>query len=83
MQLLEVTPKRLGNNDFFRIKALLQSAKKMPLFNITLLLAMDLDTSTLFILVALISIIVFLAGTAYGIYLNDKISTRQNNRTLS
>ena len=83
MQLLEVTPKRLGNNDFFRIKALLQSAKKMPLFNITLLLAMDLHTSTLFILVALISIIVFLAGTAYGIYLNDKISTRQNNRTLS
>ena len=83
MQLLDVTPKRLGNNDFFRIKALLKSAKKMPLFNITLLLAMDLDTSTLFILIALVCIIMFLAGTAYGIYLNDKISTRQNNRTLS
>jgi hypothetical protein len=83
MQFSHLTPKRLGVNQFFRLKTLLKSASKTSLFSFTMLLALDFDTSILFILVVLVGIITFLAGTAYGIYLNDKISTKQNNRTLS
>ncbi len=55
----------------------LKLVRKMPLLSISMFLALDFDTSVLFIVVILVGVVTFLAGTAYGIYLNDKISEKQ------
>ncbi len=57
--------------------------KKLPLFSFTAILSVDFDISVLLIFVMLVGVITFLAGTAYGIYLNDKISTKNSTDQLS
>ncbi len=57
--------------------------KKTPLLSFYGLLAIDFDMSILFLVFLLIGIVTFLAGTAYGIYLNDKISEKQAPNQLS
>ncbi len=57
--------------------------KKSPLLSFSAILAIDFDISVLLIFVALVGVITFLAGTAYGIYLNDKISTKNSSNQLS
>lgn len=57
--------------------------KKLPLYSFPCILAVDFDISVLLIFVLLVGVITFLAGTAYGIYLNDKISTKNSSNQLS
>lgn len=65
------------------ISNILSTANKLPLFSFTALFAMDFDISILFIICLLIGVVTFLAGTAYGIYLNDKISEKEARNQLS
>jgi uncharacterized membrane protein len=58
-------------------------SKKLSLFSFTGLLAIDFDISILFIVFLLIGVVTFLAGTAYGIYLNNKISEKDASNQLS
>jgi len=58
-------------------------SKKLPFYTFTGLLAIDFDISILFIVSLLIGVVTFLAGIAYGIYLNDKISEKRANNQLS
>lgn len=75
---------RLSNftSKHFSTKAILVS-KKLPLFSFTGFIAMDFDISILFLVFLLIGTVTFLAGTAYGIYLNDKISEKEARNQLS
>lgn len=65
------------------LRNLSSTSKKLPLFSFTALLAIDFDISILFIVCLLIGVVTFLAGTAYGIYLNDKISEKEASNQLS
>ena len=52
-------------------------------FSIGLLLAVGIDASVLLIVMLLVAMVTFLAGIAYGIYLNDKISNKKAANQLN
>jgi hypothetical protein len=64
-------------------KLVLNYLKSPKFFSIGLLLAGGIDASVLLIMMVLVAIITFLAGIAYGIYLNDKMSTKKANNQLT
>lgn len=76
MQFLNFT-----NNTLF--SKVVPSKKNSTLFSFPPLLLIDFDFSILLIIVVLVGIITFLAGIAYGIYLNDKITEKETANQLS
>ena len=52
-------------------------------FSLGLFLAVGVDASVVLIVMLLVAMITFLAGIAYGIYLNDKISSRKVDNQLT
>jgi len=76
MRFFSVTSKHPSN----QVNVITQ---KIPFFSFTGLIAIDFDMSILFLVFILVGVVTFLAGTAYGIYLNDKITEKEASNNFS